>query len=142
MNLRQQIADIAFLTGATFRYGRRYDENINADNGTFPAIVLLEPDQMGFYVDVMTGASYDRYNVFIQFIDKIEMGQQASARDQVVENMRTLAATFIARLNESNEFQAFNAIINGVLMVDTYDANVAGIEINITGLTDTYPRPC
>ncbi len=142
MNLRTQIESIASqLPNVAFRYGRRYDENINGDNESYPAIVLLEPDQFGFRVSTSNGQMYDRYNIFIQFIKNgVEVGEQASARESIVEEMRSLAAQFIVKLNSANIFKDIPENIPGVLIVEAYDANVCGIEINISNLTDTQPR--
>lgn len=144
MNLREQIGTIAMaLTGnPTFVYGRKSEINCSGDNFEFPAVVLIEPDQFGFSLNPNTGNVKDTYNVFIQFIDKIVPGEDANYRHPVVEAMRTLCAEFILKLSEADIFLDINANIPGVLVVDEYDVNVAGIEINIAQLTDIYPRPC
>lgn len=144
MNLREQIGLIVSeLPGVpNFVYGRKSEINISGDNAQFPAVVLIEPDQMGFNLDATTGGLKDTYNVFIQFIDQIEMGEDANYRHPVVEDMRTLAGTFIRRLSAADIFKDLNVNIPGILVVDTYDVNVAGIEINLAQLTDIYNRPC
>ncbi|MDF3076136.1 MAG: hypothetical protein K0S09_25 [Sphingobacteriaceae bacterium] len=150
MNLKTQISAIVatmrsgvLLEDTTeqpiyFRYGRKSDENINGDNESYPAVVLLEPDQMGFKVSSM-GQIYDRYNLFLQFIDQEVMGEQASERESKIEAMRSLAAQFIFLLNKENAFNDISESVPGVTVIDTYDVNVVGIEINIS-LTDTQPR--
>lgn len=143
MNLRNKIETIAGSLGVGFRYGTKYDENINADNGIFPAIILLESDNGGFNVQPMLGNVRDQDNVFLQFIDIIRMGEQADYRESTIEDMKTLAVRFINALNNTNQFQDIpeNAI-KWVKIADVYDANVAGIELNIPLLTDMQPRPC
>lgn len=144
MDLREQIGVIAMgLTGnPQFVYGRKSEVNIIMDNTGTAAVVLIEPDQFGFNLNTTTGVVRDSYNTFIQFIKQIEMGEDANYRHPVVEEMRTLCAEFIQKLNEADIFQDLNTNIPGVLVVDTYDVNVAGIEINLAQLTDIYPRPC
>lgn len=145
MDLRQQIGAIVMgLTGnPTFVYGRKSEVNVSGDNLSFPAVVLIEPDQFGFNLNQTTGVVRDTYNVFIQFIDVVDpLGEDANYRHPVVEAMRTLCAEFIQELSNADIFQDLNTNIPGVLVVDTYDVNVAGIEINLAQLTDVYPRPC
>lgn len=142
MSLTTEIQSIAISLGVAFRYGRKYDENINGDDAVFPAIVLLEVDQPGLRINKTTGQVWDRDNIFIQFIDKTVMCEQAIDREEVVSSMKLLAAKFIKELGNSKYFSDFGENINGVLLVDYYDVNVTGIEFNITGLTSIYPYPC
>lgn len=131
------------IPAPAFYYGRKFDMNIIADGATFPAVVLLEPDQFGFRVSAGTGQVFDSYNLFFQFLatTPVGLGEQANNREATIEQMRALAGLFIYRLNESNLFSGFNERVGGVVIVDYFDANVCGIEINITNLTDVQPRP-
>ncbi len=125
-----------------FAYGRKYDQNINADNQSFPVVCLIEPDMPGFRVKALDGNVADRYNLFIQFLDKAgegEIGQQASYREATVEAMRTLAAQFLYRLSASDYFEDITETVQAVLLVDVYDVNVTGIEINLPNLTALQP---
>ena len=145
MNLRDQIGSIVMgLTGnPQFVYGRKSEVNVIMDNYGKPAVVLIEPDQFGFNVNAITGSVRDTYNVFIQFIDVVDpMGEDANYRHPVVEAMRTLCAEFLQELSQTDIFQDINTNVPGVLIVDRYDLNVAGIEINLAQLTDIQPRPC
>lgn len=151
MNLRSQIESLVLqLTGhenvyesPSFYYGREHEANVFADDVKFPLVVLIEPDQMGFNVNTTTGTIRDTYNVFIQFIDRKEdISQDANYRHETVEAMRTMAADFLRLLSNSDYFFDVNPNVNGVLLVDYYDANTQGIEINLTQLTDIYTRPC
>jgi hypothetical protein len=125
-----------------FGYGRKYDNNINADNDSFPRVYLIEPDMPGFRVKAIDGNVADRYNLFLQFLilQAPEMGQQAEYRYDSVEEMRTLAAQFLYRLSESDLFEDITETVPAVLLVDYLDANVTGIEINLAQLTSLQPR--
>lgn len=145
MNLKSQIQSIVSqLPGSpSFYYGREHEANVEVDNIQFPVVVLIEPDQMGFNLNTTNGNVRDTYNIFIQFIDRMEdISQDANYRNTTVEAMRTLAAKFLQLLSNSDLFADVNPNVNGVLLVDYYDANSQGIEINLTQLTDIYPRPC
>lgn len=151
MNLKSVIASIVAelvyfnsddeIVQVTFQYGRKMDNNINADNDTFPAVYLIEPDMPGFRVKQVDGNVADRWNVFIQFLTLMapEMGQQAAYREAAVEQMRTLAAQFLYRLSKSDYFEDITETIPAVLLVDYYDVNVTGIEINLASLTALQP---
>lgn len=152
MNLRDQIGSIVAtlqveneqgaIVAPTFVYGRKSEVNISVDNIPGPYVILIEPDQFGFYLPPGSGSLRDTHNVFIQFVDGIVMGENADYRHPVVVAMKRLAAQFIYALAKSEVFQDFGPNIPGMLVVDTYDRNVAGIELNIGQLTDIYPIPC
>lgn len=146
MTLDEKIAQVVSKMQTpipAFRYGRKQDENINGDNAAYPAIVLLEPDQPGFRISPSNGQIFERNNVFIQFLDitPTGMGEQANNRKSTINAMKLKAAEFLLRLNDSNLFSAFAEVVPGVAIIEYYDANVCGIEINIAGLTDTQPLP-
>lgn len=146
MNLRSQIESIVSTIDVgydvAFRYATKYDENIKGDNQAYPAIVMLEPDQFGFRLSPQNGAIHDRTNTFFQIVDRrAEIAEMADYRESTLEAMRTLAARFIQALDDSNKFEPFTENIPGILIAETYDANVCGIEININ-LTEKQPRPC
>lgn len=144
MNLREQIGSIAqgLSSSPAFYYGRKSEINVQGDNMVLPAVILIEPDQFGFNLSPSTGAIKDTYNVFIQFVDQVDAMEDANYRHPVVEAMRTLCAEFLRELSDADIFLDLNTNIPGVLVVDTYDVNVAGIEINLANLTDIQPRPC
>lgn len=145
MDLREQIGVIVMgLTGSPqFVYARKSEANVILDNSASTAVILIEPDQFGFNIDPTTGMVRDAYNVFIQFVKVVDpMDEDANYRHPVVEEMRTLCAEFLQKLSQADIFRDLNPNIPGVLIVDEYDLNVAGIEINLAQLTDIYPRPC
>ncbi len=157
MNIRSVIASIVaeliyYPPGSDtpqsipFGYGRKYDNNINGDNDVFPRVYLIEPDMPGFRVKAIDGNVADRYNIFVQFLTKAgpngeaELAQQANYREPEVEYMRTLAAQFLYRLSESDQFEDIIETVPAVLLVDYLDVNVTGIEINLSQLTALQPR--
>jgi len=145
MTIYDYIREIALTITDNFYYGRKSDINIQADDFAFPAICLIEPDEIGFTVDTNVGNINDWDNVFIQFINKREMGNQASDRITAVNEQRDVAALFVDKVinhpDISVQLQGSKLKVPGVLIVDTYDANVVGIEINLV-LSLTYPRGC
>lgn len=161
MDLREQIADIVsdliyiplqgeknrdgtlkIAEAPNFLYGRKPEINVQGDNARFPAIILIEPDQFGFKFDSLTGNVQDRANVFIQFVNEIDEIEDANYRHPVVMKMKRLAIDFIQQLNRADIFEDLNPNIPGILVVDSYDVNVAGLELNFAQLTDIYPAEC
>lgn len=148
MDLRAEISNLVaqLSTEPGFLYGRKSEINIQGDDAillqTVGCVALIEPDQLGFTLDPVTGGLRDNYNTFIQFIIQNDTGEQANYRHPYVQRMRNMAAEFIGLLNDSELFDALNTNIPGYLVVDAYDFNVCGIEINLTQLTDLQPRLC
>jgi hypothetical protein len=140
-NIHCQMMDI--YKGISFHYGRKFDINIQGDNKCFPAMILIEPDDIGFTVDMNNGNIKQYDTVFIQFVDIVPMAEQASDREDVVNSMRMVAADFVNRVINSKTLavQSAGGIVNvrGTLIVDEYDVNVAGIEINLP-LSLVYPE--
>lgn len=145
MTIQERIQSIATTLGANYGYGRRSDNNINGDNDTFPMIYLIEPDEVGFVFETGTGNIYDSENCFIQFLDKIEMGDQAKYRVTQLSAMRDLAAQFVEAVVGDHELsliaQGNKINIRGVVLVDYLDVNCVGIELNLP-LSLVYPRSC
>jgi hypothetical protein len=145
MTIKERIQYIAgTLVGeANFYYGRKSDINIIGDDASFPAICLIEPDDIGLVFSNISGNLNDYDTCFIQFIDQVVMGEQAKDRLPVVDTMRTLAARFIDAVINDTEMSLRTTgdtyQIRGTLIVDQYDVNVAGIELQIP-LGLVYPR--
>lgn len=134
MSIKERIQELVLTFSPNFYYGRKSDINIQGDNASFPAIILIEPDEIGFSVSTDYGTIKDTETCFVQFVDIVTMGEQAIDRVQVINDMRLLAATFVNSILSDPiiELQQAGTIgIKGVLVVDKYDVNVAGIEIQL-----------
>lgn len=144
MTIYDYISQIALTLSPNFYYGRKSDINIKGDNSAFPAIILIEPDDIGFTFNTGSGNIRDVDSVFIQFVDKVEMGQQAGERLSTIQAMRILAAQFVDQVVNHHDIKLMTATaqefyVRGTLIVDYYDVNVAGIEINLPiGLEEPY----
>lgn len=142
-DLRNDIGAIASNLGATFYFGRKHEVNADGDNLNYPAIILLEPDSGAFTISPTSGGITDTNDTFIQFVTKVdEISQFANYRYPEVEQMKALARSFVYELQRKDIWQAMNAINPWALIVDTYDVNVVGIELNLGRLTNIFPEPC
>lgn len=141
-NLKDRIGTIVLSLGVTYQYLRKSEENVSADNHSFPAIVFIEPDQGG-WKNNQQGTIKRFTNCFFQFITLYEdMGDNATQRDGSIEEMKILAERFIQRIISSDDFEVVTTDINFVTIIEKYDANVVGVEINIPKLIYTEPTPC
>lgn len=139
------------LTGAPyFNYARKSEANIIFDDepntdGTgedrsIPiedrktAVLLIEPDSFGWINDPVTGEINEYYDVHIQFVQQFEMGLMADMREPVIKYLKGLAKEFIYSMLNDEAFELYTTNIPAVPIIDYYDANLVGVEINIARL--------
>lgn len=131
-----------------FYYGRNYDINIQADNNEFPAIVMIEPDTLGFYFNTVAGTVKKSSQVFIRFLNMlpegIDIAEQAEARLPVIDAMTDLAAQFVNAVMNDDDLElvvpnAGDFRIQAVTVIDAYDAHLCGVEIQLP-LRLVYPE--
>lgn len=128
--------------GVAYRYLRKSEENVAGDYSDYPAIVFIEPDQGG-WANNQQGTIKRFTNCFFQFIvDYKDMGDNATQRDDKIESMKVLAERFINRIINDDDFEVNVADFNFITIVEKYDSNVVGIELNIPKLIYTQPTPC
>lgn len=144
MDFKTVVKDIVEnkMEGFTFYYGRRSEANYAGDALTFPAVVLVEPDTGGLSRDPNMGRIHQSRDLFIQFLDKVPMGEHAEERHPVVMAMSAAAADFVQELDRSDIFRDLPSYLPMFLIVDRYDVNAAGWELNIPRLTPNAPGPC
>lgn len=129
-------------TAVGYRYLRKSEENVKGDYSAYPAIVFIEPDQGG-WTNNQQGTFKRFTNCFFQFITIYpEMGDDATQRDGYIESMKGLAERFIYQIINSEDFEVNISDFNFVTIVEKYDSNVVGIELNIPKLIYTQPTPC
>lgn len=128
--------------GAHYEYGRNADFNITGDNTPSPAVLCIEPDQQFLNMSALTGNVGDGYNLFIRFlqlIPTIGIGDAAASRVQAITDQKLNAAKFISQLSEDDLFLDLNATIPIVTIIEAYDGNWFGVEINLRNLQVAEP---
>lgn len=149
-NLKDHIGNIVLSLTANvndeeipvaYRYLRKSEENVKGDYSAYPAIIFIEPDQGG-WTNNQQGTIKRFTNCFFQFITTFEMAQDATVRDIAIEDMRKLAERFINRIINDEDFEVNVSDFNYITVIDKYDVNVVGIELNIPKLIYTQPTPC
>jgi len=143
LNLKDRIGLIVVdQLNVAYRYLRKSEENIAGDSSAYPAIVFIEPDQGG-WVNNAQGTRKRFTNCFFQFL-KIypEMGDNASQRDDDIEEMKILAERFFNQIDRTDDFEMITTDFQFVTIIERYDVNTVGIEVNIPKLIYTYPTPC
>ncbi|WP_207425989.1 hypothetical protein [Pedobacter sp. SYSU D00535] len=135
MNLVNAIQSIvATLTGEPhFTYQGKFEHNVKGDDKDYSTanVNLLELEQIGFKKNSSAGGLRDRFPIFIEFVKQVDQNLTAEERRPVIEEMRLLAAEFILAVDESDLFEELPETISGVVVIDRYDVNVAGVEINL-----------
>lgn len=141
----KQIFTAAFplLSDEQYVYGRLQDFNIEGDNRPSPAVHIIEPDQEFLNVS-SSGYANDGYNLFIRFVQlipEIGIAEQAITREEAIYNQKVAAAAYISALNDSDIFKEIPNPIRAVRVIEAYDGNWFGVEVNLTNLVTLQPLP-
>lgn len=151
MNIRDKIGSIALTLVDSYSYARKSEQNINADRIVFPNILFIEPDSFGFTPSLVSGNLRSYTNIFVQFTTRMpdqedpvkdEIGRDANYRNAMIEEMRTLAAQFVQKILRDDDFENFVNDMPMIPVIEAYDANVFGVELQIPKLIHTFPLPC
>lgn len=130
------------LPDATFQYGRNTDFNINGDDVASPAVLVIEPDQQYLNLNATSGNVYDGYNLFMRFlqlIPQIGTAEQAPTRVAAITAQKANAALFLSQLSEDDNFIDIPAQTPLIPVIEAYDGNWFGVEINIRNLQVLRP---
>ena len=152
MNIRDKIGSIvATLDGVSFNYARKSEHNVDADNIAFPNALFIEPDSFGFTPSIVSGNLKEYTNIFIQFTTRMpnqddpvkdEIGRDANYRNAMIEEMRDLARQFVQIILSDEDFENIINDMPMIPVIEAYDANVFGVELQIPKLIHTFPLPC
>lgn len=146
MTIKTEVQRIAETLGS-FYYGRNHDINIQADNTVWPAIVMIEPDTIGFSV-YNAGTIKRTSTVFIRFLDLLpdgtDIAEQADQRLSTIDAMSLEAVDFINAVINDDQLELVvntpdNYQIQGINVIDAYDAHLCGVEIQLP-LRLVYPE--
>lgn len=132
MTIVDKIKEIAIsLPGApAFSYMGKYEHNANDSlDYSQSRVNLLEIEQPGFVLSP-AGTLRRRYPVFIEFIKMADPDLTAEQRAGIVEEMLMLAERFIAAVSIS-DIDIVGDTIQGITIINRYDQNVVGYELNI-----------
>ncbi len=127
---------------ASYQYGRNTDFNINGDNTSSPVVLCIEPDQQYINLNPVSGNVYDGYNLFLRFLQLIpnmDIAEQAPTRVSAIALQKLNAATFIAQLSQDDKFIDLPNIIPVIPVIEAYDGNWFGVEINLKNLQTIKP---
>lgn len=144
MTLSTYIESLAILTNpaATFQYARNTEFNIIGDDVQSPVILAIEPDQGFLNLSNVTGTVGDGYNLFIRFLElipQIGIAEQAPTRDAAIQRQKEQAAKFIYTLSSEDKFKELTSPIPYVRVIEAYDGNWFGVEINLRNLEFIEP---
>lgn len=142
MDNREAIQQVvAKMPGFTFYYGRRSEANYGLEEMQFPAVVLVESDTGAFNLN-NTGRVKETTDLFVQFLDLVTMGEHANERHPKVVAMKSAASVFIQILDNEELYDQLPTNMPWFLLVDKYDVNACGIELNIPRIMPLFAEPC
>lgn len=128
------------LPSYSYVYGRQNDVNIQGDNQSSPMVACIYPDQQFLNLIALTGNIYDGYNLFIRFVEKLDnIAEQSPYYDDAVNRQKFAAATFLSQLSADDNFKDLRTPIPIVAVIEAYDGNWFGVEINLSNLETIYP---
>lgn len=151
MNIRDKIGSIALSLVDSYSYARKSEQNVNADDLIFPNILFIEPDSFGFTPSLISGNLKSYTNIFIQFTTRMpeqncsvkdEIGRDANYRNAMIEEMKKLASKFVQKILADDDFENVVNDMPMIPIIEAYDANVFGVELQIPKLIHTFPLPC
>lgn len=156
MNIRDKIGSLIAAMSTveepiSFAYARKSEYNITADDLVFPNALFIEPDSFGWVVSPSNGTLKPYTNIFVQFVTRMpdqefptkdEIGRDANYRNGMIEEMKAKAEQFIYLIMNDEAFENVSNDIPAIPVIEAYDANTFGVEINIAKLIHTFPLPC
>lgn len=116
-----------------FAYSGKYEHNVDGDDQDYSSglVNVLEIEQFGFKRNRFTGTTRQRYPLFIEFVVKADQELTATQRNFYIEDMKELAAEYIELLDRSGLFEELPEVIDGIQVVNRYDVNTVGVELNL-----------
>lgn len=144
MNISQYIQSIVIQSQplAHYEYGRNVDFNINGDNTPSEVVLCIEPDTQFLNLSTLSGTITDGYNLFIRFIQlipAIDIAEQAPTRVAAINTQKINAAQFVSELSNDDNFKDLFTPIPVVTVIEAYDGNWFGVEINLRNLETIQP---
>lgn len=122
---------VALITGTpSFYYGIKGWQNLEADDGVFPAIYLDEPIKS--YDDIkQSGYIEESYPLKLLFIDKSELDWSPRQHQVIITAMRALRREFLNKLQQSDTIRHV-ADSQTTDVMNLFDVNVSGVLLEVT----------
>lgn len=119
------------LTGEpSFYHGIRGWQNIEAEDGMFPAVYLDEP--ITSYDDIkQSGYIEESYPLKMLFIGKSEPDWTPAQHQIVIADMRSLRKEFLNKLQQNDSIRHISDTKTTDVM-NLFDSNVSGVFLEVT----------
>jgi hypothetical protein len=122
---------------ASFFYGTDYEANIQADDAVFPMLHVQTIVNSGAELSETTGAARKTYPLFLFFCQKGDIDMTTDQQDTIAEQMKDMAIDYVARINQTKQFDHVSKIQFKHLFYK-FDMAVSGVLTMIT-LRDKKP---
>lgn len=103
--------------------------NVIADKVTQPSIVYVLPASGDLNINARRQRIYDYPETMLAFLAPADFDFDGSENDDIIENMKRLAVSFITALNLSGMFEPIEGTLHYSVAYDMLDDNVTGIII-------------
>ena len=131
--LKQTLQTIAAQqSGITsFFYGTDYEANLQADDAQFPMLHVQTIVNSGAELSATTGAVRKTWPLFLFFCQKADIDATTNQQESIAEQMKDLAIEYVARINQTKQFDQVNKIQFKHLYYK-FDSAVCGVLTLIT----------
>lgn len=127
-----------------FSYSGKYEHNVISDDQDYSSGVVnvFEIEQFGFKRNRFTGTTRQRFPLFIEFVVNADQELTATQRNFILEEMKEMAAEYIELIDGSGLFEELPDVIDGITVVNRYDVNVVGVELNLVVVSKEPMQIC
>jgi len=116
---------------ASFFYGTDYEANLQADDAQFPMLHVQTIVNSGAELSATTGAARKTWPLFLFFCQKGDIDMTTDQQESIAEQMKDLAIEYVARLNQTHQFDHVDKMQFKHLFYK-FDSAVCGVLTMIT----------
>jgi hypothetical protein len=116
---------------ASFFYGTDYEANMQADDAVFPMLHVQTVVNSGAELSATTGAARKTWPLFLFFCQNADIDLTTDQQDAIAEQMKDLAIEYVARINQTRQYDEVSKIQFKHLYYK-FDMAVCGVLTMIT----------
>lgn len=130
MTVQDKLKQIAESLGVSFVFEDWTMANVEIDNQPLPAVVYVLP--ASGELNFKNGNIRDHQNGMLAFLDKVALDSNGQDNECVVDRMKSLAMTFIVKLNQTGYFEPLGGVMKYQVAYNKLNAVTSGIVFEVT----------
>lgn len=130
MTVQDKLQQVAESLGVSFVFEDWTMANVEIDNQPLPAVVYVLP--ASGELNFKNGNIRDNQNGMLAFLDKVALDSNGQDNDCVVDRMKSLAMTFIVKLNQTGYFEPLGGVMKYQVAYNKLNAVTSGIVFEVT----------